>query len=886
MGIHSKRVHFDSRSRLDKSAETYSYSVKLPVKLKNIVAARLVSAEFDQSNASTSFIDIELGSNTIKMTMCHLTVDRPLVVPENTITTTLTLPPGSYSLEEFKTELSTQMNTAFSNFDGNAGNFVTTTISLDSEYHLKFTFSPLAVSTLYGIRFKVHTASNYSETAYADSLPSKLGFEFDTNDTSDSALLGRSDFIATGTQPISPVNYVDIVGGVNDTIRTGVALTVGGGVALENLFDATVTIPAGRYETSILLKEIEDQLNSKRVYDFSSGSAAYAGGGYDFRGIDYNGTTIDYGQIQFRLTTNFTTGEIAFEFYENMSYKCDALFAKVFCGTDLFPTQADFDNSLPAMLGFAYKPLENAGTIYDNTLYQTDYDFSGRYGTITPDALPTISFSPFTTNVTNEDDIVIIDGKNTFEIGLAFMYNGVEKPISASNTWISKVAVQPGTYNITELGRYVELSLGSIRRYLPGAPIAQSNYVAGGYDFNLKDFGYSDYSSTTPDVSFDPDSKKFTIKFTDNLVNFPLGDVTNVYVGIYCGAEEYLTLGDYENSLPYFLGIPYDPSFVKSVDEFDPKYYQNNVITAGSVWQYTGEEIQYAYNPNTTIPISLSLGFSEFSPDSTPTMIKIDRTITKKQYTFGEVKSLVDGMIENDVVYLTGNLIDPEVSGLNRISGSSSNRAVGELMYDEATNRAKIRIGLYLNQKIFGGNYGYIYLKLHLGTDLYPTQADFDQSIPSALGFEYNPADDGSEFGREFSPASIETYSAIEEELYDFKLASSTTYLSLGHGLDETKLTGDVSNRNNTNEVFAKILLPTSSATIEPFHLETVRYDHAIDLLDTVLVNWFQISPVDVHEKFTENLEGREHSFTIEFDVLQDNAVAQYDQNFIRTARF
>lgn len=888
MAIQSKRVHFDSRSRVNKSDDTFSYTVQVPQKLKNIVGARLVSAEFDASSASSSFFKVEAGGDSIKMSMCLFTNDAPLYTPADAITATLVLPVGDYTFGEFKTELETQMNTAFSNFGGDPGNFVITTISLDSEYRLKFSFSPTSTSTtVYGIRFKVHTASEYTETAYENTLPFKLGFEFDPVDTSDSVLLERSDFVATGTQSISSINFIDIVTGVNDELRTGIALTVGGGVAVSNLFDATVKIPAGRYETSVLLTEIEDQLNSKRIYDFSSGSAAYGGGGYDFRGIDYNGNTIDYGQIRFRLTTDFTTGQVLIEFYENMSYKCDALFAKVFCGTDLFPTQTDFDQSLPALLGFAYKPAEDASTIYDNTLYQTDYDFSGRYGKITPDALPTIPLSPFTTNVTNGNDIVITNGKNSFQMGLGFMYNGNNgATLSSANVWMSTISVQPGTYNIYELAEYVQLSMGSIRRYLPGQPIAQSNYVAGGYDFNLKDFGYGDYSAMTPTITFDPISKKFSFSFKNELTGFPPGSVTDVYIGIYAGIEEYPTFSDYENSLPYFLGIPYDQNFVKSTDVYDQNIYQHNIVTPGLVWNYVGEEIQYTYNPNTTIPISLSLGFSEYSTTPNPTILKIERNVTKKQYTFGEVKSIIDGMIEDDVVYLTDRLIDPESSGLNRISGSAGNRCVGGLTYDENTNKVSISLRLYLTQNLFNGNYGYIYLKFHLGTDLFPTQADFDQSIQSALGFEYNPSDDGSVFQEQFFPACIESYGATQKELYDFELTRASTYLSLGNGLDESKLTGDGGNRDNANKAFAKIVLPNTSATIEPRHLESVYYDHTIDLVDKIYVNWFQLNPVDVHNRYVENLENREHSFTIEFDMLTDSTAARYDQNFVRTARF
>jgi len=858
----------------------------MPVKLKNVVAARLVSAEFDAKD-SANFLDISNGGNTLKMSMCFLTNDAPNYdASSNVITLDIVMPPGGYSFLQFKTELETQMNSGFIGFSGNNGNFVTTTISIDSSYHLNFDFVPTTISSeFYGIRFKVHTASEFSSAAYEDSLAFQLGFPYDNDDIATEYLLDQSDFSVQGTQPVGSINFVDITTGVNDFMRFGVALTSGTSITNLNLFLADVIIPPGRYETSVLLKEIETQLNSLRIFDNAQNPPQYVSGGYDNSAINYQGSIRNYGKIVFRTVIDFDNNKISFEFQENMSYLFDTVYTKVYTGTDLYPTQADFDSSLPALLGFTYKPLEDNSTIYDETLYQTSYDIYDRYGTINTDTVPLVSFSPFTNNISNQNDIEIVDGKNSFQMGLGFMY-GSEVALSPGNVWLSVISVQPGLYNIEELAEFVQNSINSIRRY-GSSTIVQSNYVSGGYDFNLSSFGYGDLGSMTCEVVFDPTSRKFRFNFTEEFINFPPGDVSNVYVGMYAGIDEYATEADYIDSLPYLLGIPYDPSLSTISERYNPQFYQNNVITPGAAWYYESGEIQYSYTPGLTTPITLTLGYAEPSSTPNPVMLKITRNVTKRGYTFGEIKTIIENMFNSNVKYTTSSLrvIDSATSGLNRILNDSANKVFGNVDYDEGSQIVTLTLRTYLNESMFGQRYGLVYFKFHTGTDLFADQAAFDESIAAALGFEFNPADDGSVFVENRYSPILTSYTATDAELYDFSVSSPAVYLSVKE-LDETRLTGDAENRNNTNEIFTKVLVKdTSQTTFEPRHLDTVTYNPPVDYLDKLSIKWFQISPNNVHDKFTENMDDREHTFTIEFDVESDCATALYDTNFIRTAR-
>ena len=880
--MHVQRYHFHSQSRVGGGTE--KYTVVAPVRMKGVVAARLISADF--ASKSSSFIDITQDTtgrmNTLRMSLCLLTSNHPSYdESKNVKTVDVTFPVGSYTFTEFKQFIETTVNSAFVDFGGNVGDNVFTQVTLNAENHLQFQFTTSSLSSNFlGIRFKVHAGLIFytSEVDFENSLPFRLGFQYDDNDV---VLSYNMDSPTMVYEPLNTVlgsvNNIQIVEGENDELRFAIGFESGTlGLLPSKTFLINLKLPPGTYDTSIILKEMERQLNSKRVYVDANGDrnlsyTEYISGGMDGTGLLYGYT---FGKVVFKVYLDETSGKTIIDFFDDISYIYDTIHTKVFTGTDMYPTQADFDKSLPALLGFDYKPLENDTTAYDKTTYQNTYNPIARYGKHESENAAQITVSTFTPNLQNLTDIEIIDGKNSFSMGIGFVYNGNYIGLNANNVWISNIYVIPGKYTYDQLITAVQDQMNSLRRY--SSSINPNNYISGGYNFNFSLIGYSDFGSITTAITLD-DENKLNFQFTNNIKDFPLGDITELYVKFYTGVDEYPTASDYSGSLPDLLGIPYEPSYSSAVSRFDPSLYLNGMQFNKLTYDLT-VPVPYSFD-TTPLEITIGVASEDLSEVNTYT---VRRDLTKKQYTFGEIKIIIENMISSSMKYTNAlkNVIVPSTSGLNNIDENVQNQLFPALSFNDTTKKATLSLDAYLLGSLFpeveeSNKQGKIMFSINSSLDLYKTTEEYELSIPYALGLDLTQENSLKVYN--YIP-TIESYIGYSKKLYDLENMGKGIYLSINE-MDQSKISGDVENRENQNTCFARMSIP-DNLLYEPQHPEIVWFDDS-KVIDKLSIEWFQLS--SANEKIPGLMVSREHSFSIDFFSQTDETIANNDQKQIRT---
>lgn len=149
-------VHFDSRDRFDYDATTStSYTLPMPVTLKEVTQARLVSVEMP---SSFYVFKAAYGNTSLRVTV-YDTVS-------GTTTKTITIDDGNYNGVSIGTEIQNKLDAAFSPLTFSCAVSSTT---------LKTT-----IENLDGYDVEVHTTDAADHVQYATTLPYFLGFSFNT----------------------------------------------------------------------------------------------------------------------------------------------------------------------------------------------------------------------------------------------------------------------------------------------------------------------------------------------------------------------------------------------------------------------------------------------------------------------------------------------------------------------------------------------------------------------------------------------------------------------------------------------------------------------------------------------------------------------------------
>ena len=462
--------------------------------------------------------------------------------------------------------------------------------------------------------------------------------------------------------PIERLNTVEVRAGKN-TLAFGAALVPFATLISENnLFPCTVTITPGTYETSDLLRLIEEQLNSSRVYGDPRIASSYKSGGYKLSPFYFppNTTAYDFGSVDFVVALN-DSGYVQFDCTDNTANPftgvslvgpAGSIYTKVFTGIDRYPTENDFIDSLPHLLGFEYKKFEDnsiPGTLYNKYLYTSSYDIPGKTGFLMA-SQRSLAYGDITRYIQPLDySVEIVDGKNTLKIAVAIVRptnisaEGVPT-LFTDNVYIQTLEVPPGRYEVPQVLSIIESQMNSPRQYeaqnnTPG--YQPDEYVSGGFSF--EQFGVGKVSST---LSLN-DIGAMKVRL-ENMLSPTTFNVGGLFFAAFATETEYPDQAAFVGSLADILKVPYLPG-VKFVDvQYDPAHYMSSFVTTS--YDTTTKSFVYEHDLPILDQKFLRLRFDAVFKDSEGTQITktVERAnIEFKKYTFREIKGMVEDMVNN-----------------------------------------------------------------------------------------------------------------------------------------------------------------------------------------------------------------------------------------------
>jgi len=410
-------------------------------------------------------------------------------------------------------------------------------------------------------------------------------------------------------------------------------------LSVNNVFPLEIRIEPGKYEVSTLLKSIENQLNSSRVYGDISDASSYMYGGYIF--------PEPFGSIDCRVSID-ESGYFSIDF-EKKTNVGDLVYTKVFTGVDVYPGPLDFAGSLPDILGFNYRAEEDntvAGVLYNKYLYNGTYDPSTKTGKLQADVRK-INIGDITRYITpGYDTVEILEGKNSITFGLVLISQGriiTNTLVDGDNLYIVSVTVPVGRYTIEQLLSIIQSQLNEPRLYEEKNQVTgyqPDEYVAGGFDFSNYNAGSVEFSLS---LNNDNSLKIYTLSTLNPTYLRPV----EMRFAYFAGPDVYASDDAYAGSVAEILKLPRQADTFET-NKFDITFYRS---FPGIVDEYseTTPSMLYSYSEplveDQTLRLAVEMEYTSNSGGIV--VVPAEATYPKKKYTFEELKMMVEDLVES-----------------------------------------------------------------------------------------------------------------------------------------------------------------------------------------------------------------------------------------------
>ena len=438
---------------------------------------------------------------------------------------------------------------------------------------------------------------------------------------------------------IDPLGTVEIEPGKN-TLEIAFGLIFSyQQLSVDNLFPCTITIPPGVYETSHLLREIEDQLNSLRVYGDIRDADTYMYGGYLF--------PQNYGGIGCTVRIN-ESGYFTIDFSKDNNIG-DLVHAKVYTGQDLFPTPLDYFGSLPDKLGFVYSQNEdnsNPNVLYNKYLYPSTYDSVTKKGSLQAD-IRKLEITDISKFITLRDQVFeVVENKNTLKFGmvlttrLQILFN---QPVSVDNLYIVNVSVPPGRYTIDQIVNIVQQQINEPRLYIEENNVSGyqvEEYAGGGFNF-------SNYNGGSVEFSLSLTSSNTLRIYAISLLNPTYFKPVEIRFAYYTGPDAYPTPESYEGSLADILKLERQTRTFDDV-KYDMDFYRTfpgTVDVFSETQPYLSFENSIPLYENQSVKFEFELQYTDKNSGDLVTT-RFSETYAVLKYTFTEIKRMIEKLIE------------------------------------------------------------------------------------------------------------------------------------------------------------------------------------------------------------------------------------------------